>query len=330
MRSAEAATGLGVTRIACMGQPAEPSDFDPRRPFTRADLRASGAGEDVLASGRFAKIWWNAYVDRGVRVTPAVRARAALRHAPSSARISHQTAAELWGAPLTSDPQTHLTVPGAGQRLVRRGIRSHYGGPAGRTWRNGIPVSTPGQTFVELAGSGLDLVDLVVVGDALVAAGHITVPALVAFVEKQGGRGCRMARRAAGLVREHVDSAMETRLLLVLAGLPEPQVNLVLRGEDGSWERRFDLAYPALRLVLEYDGRQHANDSAQWNADIYRREELERRGWTLVTVTAEGIYREPARTLDRVRDALRRCGAQGLIVRYRPEWRLHFPAEGTR
>ncbi len=49
---------------------------------------------------------------------------------------------------------------------------------------------------------------------------------------------------------------METRLrlLLVLAGLPEPTVNVIVRGPDGEWLRRFDLCYPIFRLVVEYDG----------------------------------------------------------------------------
>ena len=39
---------------------------------------------------------------------------------------------------------------------------------------------------------------------------------------------------------------METRvrLLLVLAGLPEPTVNVIVRGEDGSWKMRFDSLLP--------------------------------------------------------------------------------------
>ena len=53
--------------------------------------------------------------------------------------------------------------------------------------------------------------------------------------------GTRLALRAAGLVREGVDSPMETRvrLLIVLAGLPEPSVNHIVRAEDGSWRMRF-------------------------------------------------------------------------------------------
>jgi very-short-patch-repair endonuclease len=54
-----------------------------------------------------------------------------------------------------------------------------------------------------------------------------------------------------------------------------------------------------LRLIIEYDGRQHAEDSRQWLADIFRREELDQMRWRLVSVTSEGIYRDPLRTLER-------------------------------
>jgi hypothetical protein len=107
-----------------------------------------------------------------------------------------------------------------------------------------------------------------------------------------------------------MDSPQESRLrlLLVLAGLPEPTVNLIIRGRDGSWRRRYDLAYQHVRLIIEYDGRQHVEDSRQWLTDIFRREELDQMRWRLVIVTSEGIYRDPLRTLGRVRDALLECG----------------------
>jgi hypothetical protein len=35
---------------------------------------------------------------------------------------------------------------------------------------------------------------------------------------------------------------------------------------------RFDLCYPSLKLIIEYDGRHHAEDSEQWLHDLKRRE----------------------------------------------------------
>ena len=120
---------------------------------------------------------------------------------------------------------------------------------------------------------------------------------------------------------------METRLrlLIVLAGLPEPRVNLIVRGVDGEWHRRYDLAYENLQLIIEYDGRQHASDSNQWLTDIHRREQLDRMHWRIIVVTSEGIYREPAETLRRIRSALVDCGAVKVRKTFKDEWRLHFP-----
>ena len=38
-------------------------------------------------------------------------------------------------------------------------------------------------------------------------------------------------------------------------------MNLIMRGRDGGWRRRYDLAYEHLRLIIEYDGRKHAEDA---------------------------------------------------------------------
>ena len=308
-------------------RPATPT-FDPRRPFSRAEARAAGLTPEMLLTKRYHKVFWDSYVLREVKITPLVRAQAVLKLVPAGSHISHQTAAELWGATVPPDGDTHVWTPSARGRQVRQGVRTHYGNaPARTTLRRGLPVSTPEQTFLDLAAGGMTLVDLVVVADGMIKAGHTTPERLLAAATEWRGRGCRVARRAAGLAREGVDSPTETRLrlLLVLAGLPEPRVNLLLRARDGSWRRRYDLAYEHLRLVVEYDGRQHANDTGQWLTDIHRREELDRMRWRLVVVTKEGLYDDPLQTLIRVRDALRDCGAVGLRRSFRPEWRVHFP-----
>ena len=129
--------------------------------------------------------------------------------------------------------RTHITLPSACGRQVRRGVRSHYRSQrGGTTLRRGLPISTPEQTFLDLAGIGVGLVDLVVVADGMIKEGHTSPDRLIEAAEQWRGKGCRVARRAALLAREGVDSPQETRLrlLLVLAGLPEPRVNVVIRG----------------------------------------------------------------------------------------------------
>ncbi len=73
------------------------------------------------------------------------------------------------------------------------------------------------------------------------------------------------------LVRAGVDSPPESRLrlLVVLAGLPEPTVNHILRDPvTGEWVRRFELAYRDLLLAIEYQGRWHRQSEEVWSSDI--------------------------------------------------------------
>ena len=141
------------------------------------------------------------------------------------------------------------------------------------------------------------------------------------------GAAGRRAREAAAYVRPGVDSPMETRLrmLLVLAGIPEPEVNLTLRDVDGEPVRRFDLSWPGVKVVVEYDGRHHVVREDAWERDLDRRESMDADGWRLLVVTSRGIYAEPERTVSRVFDVLRARRLPSLPARPSDAWRPHFP-----
>ena len=113
-------------------------------------------------------------------------------------------------------------------------------------------------------------------------------------------------------------------MLIVLAGLPEPVVNHTVRDELGAVLYRFDLSYPDLRIVVEYDGRQHRSDLAQWDHDTDRKDWFDAQGWLHVPVFSRGIYRDPEKTVRRVETALRARGA-ALAQRRSDDWRAHFP-----
>ena len=214
------------------------------------------------------------------------------------------------------------------ERCRRSGVAAHLATDGVRvTTRFGVAISTPVQAFLDLASAGVSLVDLVIAGDSLVKSTKLDPATLIEAADAWSGRHAKQARRAARLVRTGVDSAMETRLrlLLALAGLPEPEVNFILRAPDGSWRRRFDLCYPGVRLIIEYDGRQHAFDHEQWSGDIARREKLDRTGWRLIVIESDGIYSDPLRTLQRVRSALVERGVRVPKV-FKSEWTRHFMA----
>jgi very-short-patch-repair endonuclease len=111
----------------------------------------------------------------------------------------------------------------------------------------------------------------------------------------------------------------------VLAGLPEPTVNVEIRSELGDVLVRFDLAYEIVRVAVEYDGRQHAESPEQYDRDIARREDIDNWDWRIVVITAKGVYADPETTLRRVQAVLVARGLAGVPKRLDPRWRAHFP-----
>ena len=301
--------------------------LDTSKPFTRKQALFAGLTVDELAGPRFQRLFHGLYLSAGIRVTVLERARAALSVSARGSYASHQTAAAIWTSAATGDGETHISVPLGSPRSKRLGICAHRAPASAVTvTHQGLLLSPPTQTFLELAAARIDLVDLVVFGDALVRANQTTTALLSQAVGMWCGAGARLARRAAALVRAGVDSPAETRLrmLVVLAGLPEPEVNVIVRKDDGSWARRFDLAYPDLMLIIEYDGRHHERDLQQWSNDILRREELEALGWRLIVVNADALFNQPTLTLHRIRTALIERGQSDLKRRLPPAWARHF------
>ncbi|MDE9367191.1 DUF559 domain-containing protein [Luteipulveratus sp. YIM 133132] len=302
--------------------------FDPRRPFRRRTALAAGLTDHQLRSPAFRHLFRDCFVASTAPMTPALRAEAALLMRPDAQFVSHGTAARLLGGVVPEDPDTHLGTT-ADLRSRRDGVVLHrYATRPQLVRRHGLAVTSAATTFADLAAE-LSLVDQVILGDSLVRRRHITPDELRRASESATGRGARAARRSAELVRAEVDSPQETRtrLLLVLAGLPEPDVNIVLRKPNGDVRRRIDLGYRAARLAIEYDGRQHIRREEAWVSDIARREELETEGWRFVVLIADDLYVTPGATVDRVVRAMVSAGMRP--PRLRDDWMRHFPSRAA-
>lgn len=249
--------------------------------------------------------------------------------APSGSFVSHASAARWHGCPLPPLPEEHVSVPARAARFRRAGVRCHVarGGETFHKTEMG-PVATAAQCFVDLA-SQLTLVDLVIVGDWLVRRKKVSLEALRRHCEASMSRHAKAARLAAAFVRERVDSPMETRLrmLIVLAGLPEPVVNLTIRDIGGEPVRRYDLSWPSIRLIVEYDGKHHVERIEQWEKDLERREAIEDDHWRILVVTSAGIFDAPEETVARIHRQLRTRRLPGTPLRPAATWRAHFPAK---
>jgi very-short-patch-repair endonuclease len=295
--------------------------FDPMVPFLSSEVRGTHLSDWQLRPPRYTQLFRGVWIDSRVPLTTLLRGRAALLVTAPGSALSHHTAAELWGAVVPHESDIHVTSRSRGSR--KEGIVGHVARPGTMAMRfRGVPLTTPAQTFTDLRA--LTLVDLVVLGDSLVRKERVTPDRLCAAAAGVGGRAGQHLTRAASLVRAEVDSAMETRLrlLMVLAGLPEPTVNHKITRPDGSVRFRFDLSYPEYRLAIEYDGRQHAESEEQWGWDLDRREWIDDNKWRIVVNRSGDLYSTPARTLRRLTEAMR---ARGMTVpRLSNEWRRHF------
>jgi hypothetical protein len=169
----------------------------------------------------------------------------------------------------------------------------------------GLRVTSPAQTWVQV-GCGLLPDEIVVLGDAMVRRKRpaTTVSELRRLAEATYKvKGIVAVREALDRIRARTDSSMETRTRLVVvdAGLPCPEVNYRVH-HRGRFVAMVDLAYPELKVAIEYDGDVH-RDARQWRKDVQRLRLLEELEWSIVHVVADDITRDSSRFLSALRRA---------------------------
>jgi hypothetical protein len=182
--------------------------LDVRRPFTRADAIAAGIDPRLLRGKRFRRIFKGVHISAEVPPSPLHRVEAAVLVHPPGAFASHVSAARVYDLPVPHLPDEHVSVFSENDRRRRIGIKSHVAprDMAVRTYR-GVRVSMPIPMFIQLA-SLLSLVDLVVVGDALVRRNAFSPEELAQACRESHDSHAATALRAAELVRAEVDSPM--------------------------------------------------------------------------------------------------------------------------
>lgn len=150
----------------------------------------------------------------------------------------------------------------------------------------------------------LPLVEAVVVIDALTHIGAISLEELTDYLASHRRlKGVKQVARVIELADPKSESPMETRvrLLLILAGLPRPESQIIIEDDGGNFIARADLGYPDKRVLIEYDGAWHFTQRA---ADERRRQAMRDLGWTVIVVTSHDYYRTPAALVARVRSKI--------------------------
>jgi very-short-patch-repair endonuclease len=171
--------------------------------------------------------------------------------------------------------------------------------------RAGINVTSPVRTCWDLA-RWRDVVEAVVVIDALLASRLTDVPTLREYaLSRAGRRGWRSLLRAVDLADAGAESPQEsrTRVRLVLAGVPRPETQWVV-ADQGRFVARLDLAWPQFKVAVEYDGLWH-DDLEQFHRDRRRLNRLLGGDWLVLHVTGKRLREDFDGFLAEVRAALR-------------------------
>lgn len=94
------------------------------------------------------------------------------------------------------------------------------------------------------------------------------------------------------------ESAQEAKLVrwIVSAGLPRPVQQHRVR--IGSRTYRLDLAYPHLKIGIEYDGWDTHRPRSSFDADRERDNALRIAGWTTLHFTSRSVRSEVVRTVE--------------------------------
>ncbi len=225
----------------------------------------------------------------------------------TEAGLSFESAAVLWGMRDDREGPIEISVP-TSRRVRQRGLIAHRRRPLieDLTRHQGIPVTTPARTLIDLAtrlrpgeldaavneADKLDLVD---------------PEALRQIVsERNGLPGVARLRRLLGQETFSLtDSELERRFLPLArrAGLPPPLTQEHLHG------LRVDLYWPELALVVETDGLRYHRTPAQQGRDRLRDQILTAAGLAVLRFTHRQVRYEAGSvvaTLAKVAARLRR------------------------
>jgi len=267
--------------------------------------------------GRYVRLEPGVYSVVGAPPTALRRIAAAVASLPSLSAVSHQTAAELWGMTSRGIRAVEV-VTTRWDRVHRSTVTVHESLdliPDDVVELNGLPITTPARTVVDLGASNRWLVESALetgIRRSLFTQGD--VEAFVARVARRGRRGVGVirpllaARRRWDTVTESVLED-EFRRLIADAGLPVPLAQYVVRDLAGAFICRADFAYPGVRLLIELDSEAHHLDRITFRRDRSKQNRASTNGWAVLRYTWWDLAEEPGRVCSEIRAALEQASA---------------------
>ena len=272
------------------------------RPFTAAQARDIGITawqlRVLLSEAVVRHVLHDVYIAGDVPDTIDVRLAALALVTPPHAVVCDRTAAWVWGVDAFQPWELDM-VPPLDTYVLRGRTRIRRPEAAGGerdlsaedvVTVGGIEVTTPLRTSLDLA-TGLSRNQALAVMESFARMHGVGKTQLRALLPRyRGRRGVVQARELIPLVDPRTESTGESFVKLAIhdAGLPQPQPQHWVSA-GGAAAYRLDLAYPRLKICIEYDGEEfHSSDEAK-EKDRRRRNWLREHGWVVIVVTKDDL-----------------------------------------
>ena len=239
-------------------------------PLIRRSLLQSGYSDaEILQerrSGRWASLRRGSYLDAqtDVELDPVRRhellIEATLAGLRRPAVVSHCSAAVLLGIPLWSTPLriVHVTrrPPAHSGRSAQLVFHAADLRPDEVLLKRGLAVTTPARTIADLARS-LPFEQAVVAADAALRRNLTAADLEVATDRAKGVPGSRRMLRTLQFADGRSESVGESRsrVLMTMTGLPAPDLQFEVFGDDGMLIGRSDFAWRGGKVLGEFDGK---------------------------------------------------------------------------
>jgi very-short-patch-repair endonuclease len=269
---------------------------------SRRQLLAAGVPSGVIRgrvrAGAMTRIHRGVY-QVGPVAAPRAREMAACLACGPTATLGHWTAASLWMMVRVARRHPIDVVVTDGKR-ARPGLRVHraLALPSDeRTRLDGVPVTTPARTLMDLAATARPRTLERAFADAL-DRGLTTAADVQGLLDRHPGRpGTRGLRviLASGTPHLTRPEAEERFLRLIRrAGIERPETNHRVAGYE------VDFFWPDARVIVEIDGAPYHTSPGAFERDRRRDSILAARGYQVVRITWRQLVDEPLAVAVRV------------------------------
>lgn len=260
---------------------------------------------------QYEDIYPGVYIPRGESVTADERAVAAWLWSKRRGVVAGQSAAAILGVRWAegTDPAELIHDNHKTRKLLI--VRADALAEGESAPIDGIAVTTPARTGFDIGRYTADRLRAVQRLDALMnTTGVKAVDIEVVAAAHPGVRGLERLRRVLPLVDGGAESPQETaaRLALIDAGLPPPTTQYRIFGRYGEFIARVDMAYPDVRVAIEYDGAQHWTDAGVRQRDIDKGVAFQELRWNVIRVGSDLLWKRRATYIRRVETALQERG----------------------